>query len=118
MEDRPEILGLDKPFGPGAFGKTRASETSIFTSEKIAYDEGRSEFGLAQPQAAGRFCFREIGPMERGRFCYEKNPIWGRRAEKRASSLVVGPGILGKRLTCLSVIPQSPQCVPHPLAHT
>jgi hypothetical protein len=38
------------------------------------------------------------------------------RAEKRAPPIVNGPGILGKRLTCLFIIPHSPLCVPRPLA--
>lgn len=55
MGDRPETLGLDKPFGPGVFGKSRVSEASTFALEKIAYSGGRSEYGLAQPRAAGFF---------------------------------------------------------------
>ena len=111
--------GTDRlSWGSGVFGKIWGRSAVTFASEKIAYDGGRSEFGLSRSRAAGHFCFREIGPIEQVHFCPEKNPIWGRRAEKRPPPIVNGPGILGKCLTCLSVIPRSPQCVPHPLAHT
>ena len=72
MRDRPEMLGLDILFGPGVFGKDKVRSEVAFASEKIAYDGDRSEYGLAQPRAAGCFCFGKMGPIEGVTFALRK----------------------------------------------
>ena len=68
------------------------SEASTFVLAKIAYDGGRPEFGLAQPQAAGRFCFGKMSFIEKttfvmGKIAYRvgerengQAPLWSARA--------------------------------------
>jgi hypothetical protein len=66
------MMGAVRRAGGVSSGRTRGSEASTFVLEKIAYSGGRSEFGLAQPRAAGHFCFRKMGAIERATFVMRK----------------------------------------------
>jgi hypothetical protein len=61
-------------WGSVVFGKVWGRSAVTFVLEKIAYDGGRSEFGLAQPRAAGRLCFGKMSPIERATFVMRKIP--------------------------------------------
>ena len=66
--------GAVRRSGDVGSGKTRASEASTFVLENFPYDGGRSEFGLAQPQAAGHFCYGKMSPIEGVTFVFGKIP--------------------------------------------
>jgi hypothetical protein len=68
------IMGAERRSGSVGSGRTRASEASTFVLEKIAYSGGRSEFGLAQPRAAGPFYYGKMSPIEGVTFVMRKIP--------------------------------------------
>lgn len=62
--------GTDRlSWGPGVFGKTWGRSAVTFVLANFPYDGGRSEYGLAQPRAAGFFT------VASGTFALENFPL-------------------------------------------